>query len=289
MLSLRRRSSWVVLTFFLACLTAASRLPAQSIPSNSDGPILVNHDSIRPHPIDNDTITKMAKAGLGDDVLIQTIQLQPGHYDTSTDALIALKQAGLSDRVISTLQAHGTGLAVRANRPQPTDNYGPPVVLPDNVFETGVYYKNPAGQWTLMESEMVHIKSGGFIKSTLTHNIIKEDRNGVVSGREAKLLLPRPVEFMIYTPEAVAAEEYDLLRFRLNSKDREFRTLTGGVIHSTGGAQRDEVPFKPVKTGPHTYTFTLAKDTPGGEYGILPPGTGNVTNGGKIYTFAISE
>jgi hypothetical protein len=37
------------------------------------------------------------------------------------------------------------------------------------------------------------------------------------------------------------------------------------------------------------YTFTLNKSTPGGEYGILPPGTGNVTNGGKIYTFAISE
>jgi hypothetical protein len=28
---------------------------------------------------------------------------------------------------------------------------------------------------------------------------------------------------------------------------------------------------------------------PGGEYGLLPPGTGNVTNGGKIYTFAIVE
>jgi hypothetical protein len=87
----------------------------------------------------------------------------------------------------------------------------------------------------------------------------------------------------------VDVSEYDLLRFRLNSNSREFRALTGGVFHSTGGAQRDEVPFKPVKTAPHTYEFTVGTDTPGGEYGILPPGTGNVTNGGKIYTFAISE
>jgi hypothetical protein len=44
-----------------------------------------------------------------------------------------------------------------------------------------------------------------------------------------------------------------------------------------------------VRTAPHTYQFTVGADTPGGEYGILPPGTGNLTNGGKIYTFAISE
>jgi len=44
-----------------------------------------------------------------------------------------------------------------------------------------------------------------------------------------------------------------------------------------------------VKTAPHTYQFTVDLATGGGEYGILPPGTGNVTNGGKIYTFAIIE
>jgi hypothetical protein len=94
---------------------------------------------------------------------------------------------------------------------------------------------------------------------------------------------------LIYVPEGVSANEYDFLRFRINSDNREFRVLTGGVFHSTGGADRDEVKFAPVKTGPHTYQFTVDQSTGGGEYGILPPGTGNVTNGGKIYTFAIVE
>lgn len=163
-----------------------------------------------------------------------------------------------------------------------------PVTLSD-VNEIGVYYKDKDGKWQPIEPEIVHIKSGGFLKSTATHNIIKEDKNGHVNGRESKLLLPRPIEFLVYTPDGVDITEYDLLRFRLNSNSREFRVLTGGVFHQTGGADRDEVPFKPVKTAPHTYEFTLGQDTPGAEYGILPPGTGNVTNGGKIYTFAISE
>ena len=227
----------------------------------------------------NDSVVRMAKSGLSDDLIVQTISSQPGQYTTDADSLVALKQAGVSDRVISAM--------VNKSRVQITGN-PTPVVLSD-VNEIGVYYKDRQGKWQPVEPEIVHIKSGGFIKSTVTNGIIKQDKNGHINGRESKLLLPRPIEFLIYTPDGVDAAEYDLLRFRLNSSSREFRTLTGGVFHSTGGADRDEVPFKPKKTAPHTYEFTVGTDTPGGEYGILPPGTGNVTNGGKIYTFAISE
>jgi hypothetical protein len=80
-----------------------------------------------------------------------------------------------------------------------------------------------------------------------------------------------PHQVLIYVPDGVSASEYDFLRFRINSDNREFRVLTGGVFHSTGGADRDEVPFKPVKTAARTYQFTVEKDTGGGEYGILPP------------------
>ncbi len=227
----------------------------------------------------NDSILRMAKAGLSDDLIVQTIGSQPGSYAMDADSLVALKEAGISERVITAM--------INKGRIQITGSPAP-VVLSD-VNEIGVYYKDRNGKWQQIESEVVHIKSGGFIKSTVTNGIIKPDRNGHVNGRESKLLLPRPIEFLIYTADGVDVSEYDLLRFRLNSDNREFRALTGGVFHSTGGAQRDEVPFKPVKTAPHTYQFTLGMATPGAEYGILPPGTGNLTNGGKIYTFAISE
>ena len=118
-----------------------------------------------------------------------------------------------------------------------------PIVLSD-VNEIGVYYKDRSGRWTAIDPEIVHIKSGGFIKSTVTNGIIKQDRNGRVNGRESALALKRPIEVLLYTPEGVAATEYTFVRFRLNSSNREFRILTGGVFHSSGGADRDEVPFK---------------------------------------------
>jgi len=226
----------------------------------------------------NDSVIRMVKAGLSDDLIVQTISTQPGKYSVDADSLVELKQAGVSERILDAM----------ANRSRQRLGPEPPVVLSD-VNEIGVYYKDHNGAWQRIEPEIVHIQSGGFVKSTLTHGIIKEDRNGHITGRESKLLLHRPVEFLVFTPEGVDIAEYDLLRFRLNSNSREFRSLTGGVIHSSSGAQRDEVEFHPTKTAPRTYTFTMDASTPGGEYGLLPPGTGNVTNGGKIYTFAVTE
>jgi len=36
-------------------------------------------------------IEKMAKAGLGDDVIVSMIQSQPGHYDVTPDTLVSAK------------------------------------------------------------------------------------------------------------------------------------------------------------------------------------------------------
>jgi hypothetical protein len=262
----------------LICLLSPSLLHAQdAVDGPPAGPLPT--PKAQQAKMTNDSVIRMVKAGLTDDLIVQTITAQPGQYSTDADSLIALKQVDVSDRVIQAM--------VNKGRVQITGTQQP-VVLSD-VNEIGVYYKDKDGKWQPIEPEIVHIKSGGFIKSTITDGIIKPDRNGHVDGRESRLLLPRPIEFLIYTPDGVDISEYDLLRFRLNSNSREFRAWTGGVIHSSGGAQRDEVPFKAVRTAPHTYQFTLGMDTPGAEYGILPPGTGNITNGGKIYTFAISE
>jgi hypothetical protein len=266
-----------VLGFSLLSIAAITQQPhITDSPQSVDGPLTAT----RGPSMDNQSVMKMAKAGLGDDLIVETINTQPGHYATDADSLVLLKDAGISDRVITAM--------INKGRRQLTNVSDKPIEISD-VNEIGVYYKDHTGKWIAIEPEIVHIKSGGWLKSTATHGIIREDRNGHLNGRESKLALQCPIEVLIYVPEGVTAAEYDFLRFRINSDNREFRVLTGGVFHSTGGADRDEVKFNPVKTAPHTYQFTVDKDTGGGEYGILPPGTGNVTNGGKIYTFAIVE
>jgi hypothetical protein len=58
--------------------------------------------------LNNDSVVKMVKAGLSDDVVIASINASPGQYATTPDDLIALKQAGVSDRVIGAIVAKGT-------------------------------------------------------------------------------------------------------------------------------------------------------------------------------------
>jgi len=47
--------------------------------------------------------------------------------------------------------------------------------------------------------------------------------------------------------------------------------------------------FQAEEVAPRAFRFTVTADTPGSEYGILPPGTAGVGSLGKVYTFAISE
>jgi hypothetical protein len=262
-------------SIFLVPLVAVAQNTADA-PQAVNGPLTAH----KVPAMDNESVMKMSKAGLGDELIIETINTQPGKYVTDADSLVALKGAGVSDGVITAMINKGRRLLT--NVPEK------PIELPE-VNEIGVYYKDHTGKWTAIEPEIVHIKSGGWLKSTVTDGIVKQDHNGRLNGRESKLALQCPIELLIYVPEGVSANEYDFIRFRINSDNREFRVLTGGVFHSTGGADRDEVKFNPIKTAPHTYRFTVDQSTGGGEYGILPPGTGNVTNGGKIYTFAIVE
>jgi hypothetical protein len=266
----------ILLSLLLAPFSCYGQQHTDEAPQLTDGP-QVAPPSVSA-TMNNNSVIKMAKAGLGDDLILQTINTQPGLYSTDAESLVALKDAGISDRIITAMMTK--------SRKQITPER--PVELSD-VNEIGVYYKDRNGKWTLIEPEIVHIKSGGWLKSTATHGIIKEDHNGHLYGRESKLALQAPIDVLIYMPDGVAINEYEFLRFRINSDNREFRILTGGVFHSSGGADRDEVKFNPVKTAPRTYQFTVDHNVGGGEFGILPAGSGNVTNGGKIYTFAITE
>jgi hypothetical protein len=53
--------------------------------------------------MNNDAVIKLVKAGLSDDLIISTINASPGTYNTSADGLIALKTAGVSDKVVAAV------------------------------------------------------------------------------------------------------------------------------------------------------------------------------------------
>src|SRR5438105_2306643 len=51
----------------------------------------------------NDSIVKMVKAGLGDDIILNMINSQPSQFAITPDSMIALKKDGVSDKVIAAM------------------------------------------------------------------------------------------------------------------------------------------------------------------------------------------
>lgn len=236
----------------------------------------------------NDSVIKMAKAGLSEDIILGSVNGQPGQYRTSADDLIALKTAGVSDKVIGAMIAKASGGGAPAAAPAPAGamaGAGP-------VNEIGLYYKK-ADAWADLSPEVVNFKTGGVIKSIATAGVVKGDINGHINGEHSPNGLKTPIEILIYTPEGTAPTEYQLLRLHDQKDSREFRTVTGGIVHSSGGATRDAIPFENKKIAPRTYQIVLPADLGPGEYGILPPtsgdGTGSSGRLGKIYSFRIIE
>ena len=250
------------------------------------GPLQPNPDVSAQHGYDNGTIVRMSKAGLADNIIVQSIQSQPARYDVSPDGLIALQQAGVSATVIAAMQAKSSGFAVRSPD-GPKGVGGKTGVVPGAVGpaleELGVYYKDKTGDWVPLKTEKAIQKSGGFIKSTLTDNIIKKDTNGYVYGPHSPLVIAKGSQILIYAPSGVDAAEYDFIRFREKKDSREFRAMTGGVIHSQSGAERDEVEFHPERLASQMYVFTVPDDIIKGDYCVLPPGI----SVSKVYTFRL--
>jgi len=55
--------------------------------------------------LNDDSVIKLMKAGVSEDVIISTINRSPGSYDTSVDGLIAMKNAGMTNTEISAIVA----------------------------------------------------------------------------------------------------------------------------------------------------------------------------------------
>jgi hypothetical protein len=261
-----------------------------------------------PKPMTVQDVVRLSKAGLSDDTIVEQLRSKNQHFELSTDQIIQLKSAKVSERVIQTMinpaykptaQAAVTAKAPMPTMPPPEKKPAPPrsadpatdtkAVVPEGMpTELGVYARIK-GEWTSLAPEAVSWKSGGLAKSVASGGIVKGDLNGYVDGTVSQYRVATPLELVIVVPEGLDITDYQLVRLHDRDGYRDFRTVTGGVFHVSGGS-RDLLPFDSVKVAPRIYHVTIS--TALGEYGILPPGaftSMNADSSGKIYSFGLVE
>jgi hypothetical protein len=233
-------------------------------------------------PLNNQDLVDMTRAGVDEATIVKTIETKPTAFDTSVQALIALKKAGVSDKVLSAIVSRQQSDREDATSKQPTS-------LPE---EPGVYVKvnDRQGQrFVPLKVEIVTWLTGGVLKSLA---FSRGHINGRVTTPLSTLRLSAPLEFIIRCAEGTTGEEYQLLKFWKKDNRREFRLVTGGVIHSSSGADKNVVAVGIEKIGPRTYLVRPSSSLSAGEYRFLPPGiilSASAASSGKIYTFGLDE
>jgi hypothetical protein len=80
----------------------------------------------------NETVIQMVKAGLSESVILAKMRSSPTKFDTRTESLIALKQAGTPEKVMQAIINGGAppASASAASRPPPQARRRPSLRLP---------------------------------------------------------------------------------------------------------------------------------------------------------------
>jgi hypothetical protein len=80
-----------------------------------------------PTTVTNSDLIKMANAGIGDQTIILAIQRGPTMLDTSPQALVLLKKAGISDQALSAILAATKGQSQPQAQASPSASTNSPV------------------------------------------------------------------------------------------------------------------------------------------------------------------
>jgi hypothetical protein len=244
----------------------------------------------------NDAVIAMLREKFDDATIIKMIQQHNTKFDLSVNELIRLKQAGASQAVLQAMIEAVPDNQKGPNAEKETVSNAPPnnSGLPDEI---GVYVRQKTGL-VAIEPEVVNWQTGGVVKTLATLGLDKGHVNGTVAGPHSSFTLSSGqqgwttgIEFIIRCADGNSASEYQLLRFWVKSDRREFRSVTGGVLHASGGAKDNVTQFQFHKLAPHTYKVMFPVHEPG-EYGFLAPGmatSSDMASQGKVYTFRVIE
>ena len=255
----------------------------------------------------NDAVMKLLKAGLSQELVVTTINSSPGNYDTSANALIALKKGGAGDKVIAAIILKASGAtpapaaAAASTTPiaagtadVPASITLAPGTLPEGVDSVGVYFLDKSGNhWQEVPAEVVNFKKEGSLRHLASAGVLKGEMTGLVGGNRSPLTLKLPSQFILYVPEGRAPGEYQLIHLHANADSREFRAANGGIVKDAGGALRDVLEYAPKKIAPRVYLIEMSEDFERGEYGFLPPSDtavgDNIPTATKLYSFSLTR
>ena len=236
----------------------------------------------------NDSVLKLKQAGLSEDLIVSTINSQPGKYSLEADDIVSLKQAGLSEKVLGAMILKNSGVsapsALTTNNPDdPTSPHSPGIYILASLNGRGSHLAR------LERTAPSKMKSSGTFLSGMTYGIAKAHTKAIVSGTKAPIETAEinptfyayiPADSSTFGGNAISIKDFSIVHFEIKGDTRLINTSTVSPWgFTTASDQKSLQGFSSEEVKPGIYKLTLVKPLPVGEYAFQ--------QGGVYYDFGI--
>lgn len=259
----------------------------------------------------NQDVIDLVKSGFGEDLIIAQVQTAKSKlFDLTTKGLIALKGAGVSDRVLTVMMGSpDPGKAVPPAAPtSAAPSLNAPAAPSANAHEAGIYLQEEDGRLTQLEPAVFSGgKTGGMLTSALTYGIKKAKWKAVVRSPRAnqRVYTALPVFYFYFEKNtsglsntsvlfgASSPNEFVLARMSSDKNERQLIVGEMGALgSSTGTRSEDTISMKVEKIQSGVYKVTLESPLTEGEYCFFYAAGASsfmAAGSGKLFDFGVQR
>lgn len=244
----------------------------------------------------NDSVISMVKGGLGEAVVLARIRSSPANFDTSTNSLLALKKAGVSDKVIEAMVSAPRSGAAAAAPAAPTPAAPSAGTAPAPSVSASARNSAGGAAATLPRDSIFHLNGAKYVEMQpqvveieISNAVFSSKSDVVLGGRRAEYrITDRQPQFYSY----FAPTEALLVKLKPGEKknDRNLKMGSGGY-HPYGGSSRmgirseDRIAVKSEREANGFYRISPSSPLPSGEYGFIV--LSGATAGGRMFDFGV--
>jgi hypothetical protein len=258
----------------------------------------------RPEGLTDETIIALVRAGLGPETVVAKINATPGTYDTSTDALIRLKQAGVPDPVIAAMLKRSSSPVLAGAA---ADNINPDPMVPHSP---GIYMLDQRGSGRMVRIDPTvsnQTKTSNIWGYAFTYGLSSAKLKTVIPNASARVQAAsrRPVFYfyfnqtgplasladfsMSFAATTTTPSEFSLVHFDQKRDHREAAVMSIGLGSvKTGVSDKARIAFTYEDVAPGVFRVSPSTDLLPGEYGFIASmgaGTGMIA---RIFDFSVS-
>jgi hypothetical protein len=253
--------------------------------------------------MNNATVVALVRAGLGPEAIVAKINASAGSYDTSTNSLIALKQAGVPDSVMAAMLQRSaspvlSNAATDSTSPNPLDPHAP-----------GIYMLDSRGSGRMIRIDATvsnQTKLSNIWGYAFTSGIASMKTKTVIPNAVARVQATnqRPVFYFYFTQTgplanvsqfgsafsamASSPNEFSLVRLEQKKDRREASIGTVGVFSGvkSGISDKARVSFSYEDVAPGVFKVTPDQTLAAGQYGFIHSVTPGA--GARIFDFSVN-